>query len=158
MKCPYRRKFGGIEGPTPHGVGGLKYVDAIGGLNGLPSHPSRGGWIEIIKAASGVCVYCSPTPHGVGGLKCENVARATVANHSPTPHGVGGLKCMGRSEEALPRWSHPSRGGWIEIHSEVLLRLKARRSHPSRGGWIEICKCCERRESMTVPPLTGWVD
>ena len=36
-----------VVGPTPHGVGGLKF-GAIGvGVLGLVSHPTRGGWIEI---------------------------------------------------------------------------------------------------------------
>ena len=71
LKCPlyiinYVRRC-----PTPHGVGGLKYLDVaiivvavgptphgVGGLKlrpigrhpstGRSSHPSRGGWIEIL--------------------------------------------------------------------------------------------------------------
>ena len=33
------------------------------------SHPSRGGWIEIIKPEDYAEKLTSPTPHGVGGLK-----------------------------------------------------------------------------------------
>ena len=36
---------------------------------GLMSHPSRGGWIEIIKPEDYAEKLTSPTPHGVGGLK-----------------------------------------------------------------------------------------
>ena len=55
----------------------------------------------------------SPTPHGVGGLKYQRV--------------IAGFKCS--------LWSHPSRGGWIEIIERV-----------------------ENPSDETVPPLTGWVD
>ena len=35
--------------PTPHGVGGLKYIPAfVSPLHQL-SHPTRGGWIEIVN-------------------------------------------------------------------------------------------------------------
>ena len=39
------------ESPTPHGVGGLKYVDPIPSIIGFESHPARGGWIEIDSAS-----------------------------------------------------------------------------------------------------------
>ena len=38
-----------------------------------------------------------------------------VALYSPTPHGVGGLKSEQCGATIKPHWSHPSRGGWIEI-------------------------------------------
>ena len=54
--------------PTPHGVGGLKYmiVPALGDI--ALSHPARGGWIEITPAPCTTGLL-GPTPHGVGGLK-----------------------------------------------------------------------------------------
>ena len=36
-----------IVGPTPHGVGGLKYVTDVNDSWENMSHPTRGGWIEI---------------------------------------------------------------------------------------------------------------
>ena len=35
------------EGPTPHGVGGLKFPSCFVVQDAAKSHPSRGGWIEI---------------------------------------------------------------------------------------------------------------
>ena len=56
------------------------------------SHPSRGAWIEIYKAARLMGYEVGRTPRGVRGLKSQVV-------------------------EAGPyrRMSHPSRGAWIEI-------------------------------------------
>ena len=38
-----------------------------------------------------------------------------VGLYSPTPHGVGGLKFLLGYRPLGLCWSHPSRGGWIEI-------------------------------------------
>ena len=58
-----------------------------------------------------------------------------VGLYSPTPHGVGGLKFLLGYRPLGLCWSHPSRGGWIEIY-----------------GYLPF------RENQPVPPLTGWVD
>ena len=40
---------GRFFGPTPHGVGGLKSVERRHRVQlDAESHPSRGGWIEIV--------------------------------------------------------------------------------------------------------------
>ena len=39
-----------LYGPTPHGVGGLKFDLSRLVLIEVLSHPSRGGWIEILAA------------------------------------------------------------------------------------------------------------
>ena len=57
------------------------------------SHPSRGGWIEILTSVAQSQFEQRPTPHGVGGLKY--------------PYMFG--------DPARKATSHPSRGGWIEI-------------------------------------------
>ena len=36
-----------LPSPTPHGVGGLKYLRHSGWYFWYPSHPARGGWIEM---------------------------------------------------------------------------------------------------------------
>ena len=79
-------------GPTPHGVGGLKFELVCSGLCPDLSHPSRGGWIEMAVAVV--------PPMGLSG---------------PTPHGVGGLKFPRCQPYPCRYSSHPSRGGWIEI-------------------------------------------
>ena len=35
-------------GPTPHGVGGLKYIALLAAVVARESHPAWGGWIEIL--------------------------------------------------------------------------------------------------------------
>ena len=59
-----------LQRPTPHGVGGLKWLYHRQSLSATAaSHPARGGWIEILKQLVQVKPRVSPTPHGVGGLK-----------------------------------------------------------------------------------------
>ena len=58
-----------MKSPTPHGVGGLKSRDRPGDGGTVGSHPTRGGWIEIIDGWDLWQYSSSPTPHGVGGLK-----------------------------------------------------------------------------------------
>ena len=36
------------KGPTPHGVGGLKLIYRVNSGGTKASHPSRGGWIEMV--------------------------------------------------------------------------------------------------------------
>ena len=59
--CPTPHGVGGLKSgkmllsgeynrPTPHGVGGLKYVNPGKVQVVAPSHPSRGGWIEILRS------------------------------------------------------------------------------------------------------------
>ena len=59
-----RIRPGSSPGPTPHGVGGLKYrfkdiYTAMGW-----SHPPRGGWIEIGIRASWAAWVTVPPPTG----------------------------------------------------------------------------------------------
>ena len=55
-------------------------------------------------------------------------------------------------------WSHPARGGWIEIAISLNCFVR-KRSRPARGGWIEI-----RIRFMAPPWLTsrpargGWIE
>ena len=58
----------------------------------LRSHPSRGGWIEIVNGKTGDVTLTGPTPRGVGGLKSGVAVSALGETLSPTPRGVGGLK------------------------------------------------------------------
>ena len=62
----------------------------------LESHPSRGGWIEMISDAVDTLGAKGPTPHGVGGLKFLEMLCKTYPV-CPTPHGVGGLKYISLS-------------------------------------------------------------
>ena len=57
----------------------------------VTSHPTRGGWIEMIPHKMQSGSLRGPTPHGVGGLKCccRSIRTCFLC---PTPHGVGGLK------------------------------------------------------------------
>ena len=164
--CPTPHGVGGLKylgfcisllaiGPTPHGVGGLKSVVGCGRGRRPMSHPSRGGWIEIFVLLPALCCANSPTPHGVGGLKFENVKSADRSS-SPTPHGVGGLKYPAGEQCYSVLQSHPSRGGWIEMKKVKCQHNRQWQSHPSRGGWIEIQYTVTEGLLLLVPPLTGW--
>ena len=59
-------------GPTPHGVGGLKWAVYEREILRHQSHPARGGWIEIKSVDWVMEILGSPTPHGVGGLKSHS--------------------------------------------------------------------------------------
>ena len=77
-----------------------------------PSHPTRGGWIEM------------NSPESIISLRAR-----------PTPHGVGGLKWLGRIILVVEALSHPTRGGWIEI----LLGKQASYDYqvPPHTGWVD---------------------
>ena len=62
------------------------------------SHPARGAWIEIRRAAD-----------------------EPAACHRRTPQGVRGLKSLRRYIANLDDMSHPARGAWIEIDTYSLL-------------------------------------
>ena len=111
-----------------------------GGTAGdLQSHPTRGAWIEIVRAPGGSPARRGRTPHGVRGLKFRNRAqlrhdvrrtphgvrglkspgppRCGVAPARRTPHGVRGLKSLMPEKTETVLTSHPTRGAWIEITS-----------------------------------------
>ena len=76
------------------------------------SHPSRGGWIEMLISAP-----------------------AEAPATRPTPHGVGGLKLIYRVNSGGTKASHPSRGGWIEM---VMPPPKSvRLLVPPLTGWVD---------------------
>ena len=85
--------FGKVCCRTPRGVRGLKSISPPLPRRSLPSHPSRGAWIEIIRKPIGYVLVGRRTPRGVRGLKLMMVALSVYA----------------------PALSHPSRGAWIEI-------------------------------------------
>ena len=74
-----------------------------------------------------------------------------------TPHGVRGLKFNLFLRKMWARWSHPSRGAWIEIRDLCDQELSDP-SHPSRGAWIEIARPPATSGRICVAPLTGCVD
>ena len=49
-----------LESPTPHGVGGLKFLYEFCIITQTVSHPSRGGWIEINLRVFCFCVFKVP--------------------------------------------------------------------------------------------------
>ena len=57
------------------------------------------------------------------------------------------------------KWSHPSRGAWIEMIPPLELPQDKQASHPSRGAWIEIALAIRSRGNKgNVAPLAGCVD
>ncbi len=56
------------------------------------------------------------------------------------------------------KWSHPSRGAWIEMIPPLELPQDKQASHPSRGAWIEIALLRWAMENIGVAPLAGCVD
>ena len=78
------REYAAVLRPTPHGVGGLKCVINHCMVVFVPSHPSRGGWIEMDDVRYGLLLHlCRPTPHGVGGLKWEYISIVKVGEVVP---------------------------------------------------------------------------
>ena len=100
------------NGPTPHGVGGLKYDAAYEANNALASHPTRGGWIEMSRFDKHSPNGKRPTPHGVGGLKLQRDSRY-ICTLRPTPHGVGGLKSF-LLHDICVMPSVPPHTGWVD--------------------------------------------
>ena len=50
--------------PTPHGVGGLKYLIGEGLGDQAVSHPPRGGWIEMTPSVGALVLPWSHPPRG----------------------------------------------------------------------------------------------
>ena len=82
-------------------------------LKEVKSHPSRGGWIEIVDKLI--------SKYGLLG--------------GPTPHGVGGLKSSHRRDQCGTNRSHPSRGGWIEMRCSR--RRSGEETVPPLTGWVD---------------------
>ena len=121
---------------TPRGVRGLKLRSAGGGGEVVPSHPSRGAWIEIEHAPIQKPYKPCRTPRGVRGLKYHSLQGGdpSVQSHPSRGAWIEILALYGRWRSQR---SHPSRGAWIEI-SQLFSGPPAHPSHPSRGAWIEI--------------------
>ena len=56
-------------GRTPPGVRGLKFATDGTWADIMPSHPTRGAWIEIGYKIRAKLIYLRRTPPGVRGLK-----------------------------------------------------------------------------------------
>ncbi len=78
-------------GPTPHGVGGLKWLAEHIQHLFRQSHPARGGWIEI---------------------RLRQTSISTIKSH---PARGGWIEISGLCDSALDHGSHPARGGWSEM-------------------------------------------
>ena len=78
-------KGAGIGSPTPHGVGGLKWVICFFVEHDWMSHPTRGGWIEMSANLPMLPIQIGPTPHGVGGLKFPCISLMSIRLVVP-PH------------------------------------------------------------------------
>ena len=98
------------------------------------SHPTRGGWIEIMADAESNGLQGSHPTRG-GWIEISGGQTGAVRKAGPTPHGVGGLK--------YEAWHY----GTDDVQS-----------HPTRGGWIEIGTNPGAGTDQQVPPHTGWVD
>ena len=126
------------SGRTPHGVRGLKCIQATPRSRAARSHPARGAWIEIRSRATPPCTELpSRTPHGVRGLKCA-ASQSTRQLRCRTPHGVRGLKYRRNFARLCNHRSHPARGAWIEMPRSENVGTHDGLSHPARGAWIEI--------------------
>ena len=93
----------------------------------VPSHPSRGAWIEILLIR--ILRYL-PASHPSRGAWIEilGITGVAVITVSRTPRGVRGLKLEAGEELPAGRMSHPSRGAWIEImtaHTSSMLSAVA---------------------------------
>ena len=121
--------------PTPQGVGGLKCLcEVMNAHFNNTSHPTRGGWIEIIL---------------------ERLYREIRWSH---PTRGGWIEIFSADDNYYQaEKSHPTRGGWIEIIAGKQTTENTE-SHPTRGGWIEISKSCTISPPTKVPPHKGWVD
>ena len=122
------------------------------------SHPTRGAWIEMVADAVGGRPQGCRTPHGVRGLKCFSTAIALYGDYGRTPHGVRGLKSTGllpMIRYSAGRTPHGVRG----LKYPVLPHCtRARWSHPTRGAWIEMARASSTASPACVAPHTGCVD
>lgn len=82
MQCNKRELFCILLRPTPHGVGGLKFLPGRAAEGHLWSHPARGGWIEICSKYVPSGLLLGPTPHGAGGLKLRGKKSASCGTLS----------------------------------------------------------------------------
>ena len=97
--------------PTPQGVGGLKFVKQVGQNTPEESHPTRGGWIEILLIR-----YSRPgvSSHPTRGGWIEMASSSTQEpSFCPTPQGVGGLKYYWKSKNEN-RAKVPPHKGWVD--------------------------------------------
>ena len=103
---------------TPHGVRGLKYSSYLQVIAEVPSHPSRGAWIEMTVKGQFNGIYGSHPSRGAW-IEIDFNVYYRPRKWSRTPHGVRGLKLLVRFWIACEPWSHPSRGAWIEIRKRI---------------------------------------
>ena len=158
MKSTFMLTQGRGVSRTPRGVRGLKSFE-LGNLDHTSkSHPSRGAWIEISAIPPSAGLGGGRTPRGVRGLKFRlSVSRAAMSPRR-TPRGVRGLKLLMGRGPLMRKWSHPSRGAWIEIAVCQAAETLFTGSHPSRGAWIEIIQILSPQLHAHVAPLAGCVD
>ena len=122
---------------TSHEVRGLKWSNIEIVDDNLMSHLTRGAWIEIgLLMCNCLCLSVAPHTRCVDwnwtspcNLQCDpsvaphtrcvdwniSTAAAMYGARRRTSHEVRGLKCNWRVDWRYRRWSHLTRGAWIEI-------------------------------------------
>ena len=73
--------------PTPCGVGGLKFREARRGLHPTPSHPVRGGWIDMTARSSGLHCHFWSHPVRGGWIEIENATNFSRVTKVPPRAG-----------------------------------------------------------------------
>ena len=98
------------------------------------------------------------TSHEVRGLKSDDDAAVVDKACSRTSHEVRGLKLEKQRKQAVVRWSHLTRGAWIEMAEQRLDALIAlcRTSHEVRG--LKLMTLKTKLKKMVVAPHTRCVD
>ena len=108
-----------LNGPSPHGEGGLKCQLHVDPSRDVVSLPTRGGWIEITAGPGSPLGLPSPSSRGEGGLKFTTLVDA-LDMQGPSPHGEGGLKFLLTQHSFQTSGPSPHREGGLKFGKHTL--------------------------------------
>ena len=108
-----------MQGRSPYGERGLKYVKIAYGRETCQSLSLRRAWIEMLLMESGVRVMDSRSPYGERGLKYTEIVGGLVHDRR-SPYGERGLKCKRKPNIRHGLRSLSLRRAWIEIEVRSL--------------------------------------
>ena len=157
LKFIFRNGFIIQRGRTPQGVRGLKSLSFTPIVSVTSSHPARGAWIEIVVTYNGQSVTKSHPARGAW-IEIYGGRAQYQRRNCRTPQGVRGLKslCVLRLGRQLGRRTPQGVRGLKYL---LLFGKQTRRaSHPARGAWIEINPAISGCRMGLVAARKGCVD
>mgnify|MGYP007032425004 FL=1 len=131
MKFPRDRPHARLDGRSPSGERGLKYLEVDDDDQEPESLPIRGAWIEIRGGGNSEHEQARRSPSGERGLKCHAELHGCDRAPRRSPSGERGLKFIPTNQIKKPEKSLPIRGAWIEISCVALLLNHATSRSPS---------------------------